>query len=635
MIIDGGAILIKQLELLTQEKLADFHNGRMIDAYLYFGVHLDQDATVFTVWAPDVKKVTVVCSDAGELQEERFDMQMHPLDNSVWQVSIPKRMVDVRYEYEITAADGEILRKSDPYAQRGEMRPKTRSVVSENSRHVWSDSTLHQKKNIATNHYEKPMTIYELHIGTWKRNDKGEFLSYRELADELLPYIKELGFTHIEILPITEHPLDESWGYQTTGFFAPTIRYGTADDLKYLVEQCAENGIGLFLDWVPGHFCVDDHALACFNGTYLYEEARPERRTNPDWGTLNFDVQKGEVVSFILSSAHYWLSEFKFDGLRMDALVNLLFIPNRPERPHNDEGADFLRNLTTSLKQHYPDAILIAEDAWHYPDVTKDVKDGGVGFHYKWNFGWMRDTQDYMQLPPSERPDAHKKINFAMIYYYNDRFISTFSHDEFVHGRGSLLNKFPGTIEEKFHQLRLLLGFWITFPGKKLLFMGQEFGQFEEWKFQPELEWYLLKEPKHLQMATFTKELLAFYKSEKALYELDDRREGFTWLDANNHEQSVASFIRRGFLPQDECVVVCNFSDRDYAEFTVGVPAEGDYEQVFCTAHKMYGGGTEATETVCRSTDIPADEQTHSIKVELPAFAMCVWKPKRERGEAK
>ena len=625
----------EQLEWLTEEKLADFHNGQMVDAYLYFGAHVDKGSTVFTVWVPEVKAVTAVCFDPHNQQEEHYEMHTHPLDDSVWQISVPKKMMGISYEYEIIAADGEVLRKSDPYAQRYEMRPKTRSIVTEKSKHVWSKSTLYQKKNITRNHYEKPMAIYELHIGTWKRNRKGEFLTYRELAGELLPYIHEQGFTHIEILPITEHPLDESWGYQTTGYFAPTSRYGTADDLKYFIAKCAEEGIGLFLDWVPGHFCVNDHALARFNGTYLYEEPRPDRMMNPDWGTLNFDIQKGEVASFIFSSAHYWLGEYGFDGLRMDALVNLFFIPNRPERPHNDEGADFLRKLTTSLKQHHPDAILIAEDAWHYPSVTRNVEEGGVGFHYKWNFGWMRDTQDYMQLPPSERPGAHRKLNFAMIYYYRDRYISTFSHDEFVNGRGSLVNKLPGTEEEKFRQLRLILGFWIAFPGKKLLFMGQEFGQLEEWKLQPELDWYLLEESRHRQMARFTRELLAFYKNEKALFELDDQRAGFVWLDADNHEQSIASFIRRGFAPEDECIVLCNFSDRDYRSFEVGVPREGCYEQVLCTDYTIYGGKIEEKEKVCQSRDIPLDKQPHSIEIELPAFTMCIWKQSKGRGEAK
>ena len=624
----------KQLSLLTEEKLADFHNGRMADAYMYFGSHIRGGETQFTVWVPEVENVSVICTDPEDHLEQSFEMQMHPLDKSIWQVSIPQKMAGFSYVYEITAAEREVFRKSDPYAQQGEMRPDTKSVVTGNPKHTWSKASLYQKKSIAKNHYEKPMAIYELHIGTWKRNKEGDFLSYRELAAELIPYVKEMGFTHIEILPITEHPLDESWGYQATGYFAPTVRYGTADDLKYFIGKCAENGIGLFLDWIPGHFCGDDFALKMFNGTPLYEESREERRWNGDWGTLNFDIQKGEVVSFLLSSAHYWLGEFKFDGFRMDALITQLFIPNDDSRPQNPEGAAFLRTLASSLRKHFPDAILIAEDAWGYPKVTHGAEEDGIGFHYKWNFGWMHDTLAYMKTPPEERPEVHEKMNFSLMYQYDEHYVLAFSHDEVVHGEGSLLNKLPGTVEERFHQLRLLLGFWITHPGKKLLFMGQEFGHFDEWEFKPELNWNSLEMESHRKMALFTQDLLAFYKEEKALFQFDDQREGFIWLDADNHEQSVASFIRRGLKTEDECIVLCNFSDRNYPEFEVGVPHEGSYEQVFSTADAVYGGPSEKTEIIRHVKGVPMDGQPHSIKIELPAFTMCIWKRKKEGSEA-
>ncbi|HSI65987.1 MAG TPA: 1,4-alpha-glucan branching protein GlgB, partial [Planococcus sp. (in: firmicutes)] len=509
-----------------------------------------------------------------------------------------------------------------------EKRPATRSIVVGKPEYNWSKAVLEQKKIRNKDHFEKPMAIYELHIGTWKRNKQGDFLNYRDLVEELVPYVKEQGFTHIEIMPITEHPLDESWGYQTTGYFAPTSRFGTGDDLKYFIEKCTEQDVGLFLDWVPGHFCQDTHALAMFNGTPLYEEKREDRRMNPDWGTLNFDVLKGEIISFILSSGHYWLKEFNFDGIRMDAVVNLLFIPNVHGRPHNHEGADFLRVLTTSLRKQHPEAILIAEDAWHFPKVTDEVEEGGIGFHYKWNFGWMNDTQRYMEAEPSKRHQIHGKINFSLIYHYEARYISTFSHDEVIPGKGSLLGKLPGSYEEKFHQLRLLLGFWLTHPGKKLLFMGQEFGHFDEWDFRPQMDWFLLEYESHRRMALFTKDLLTFYKNEKAFYELDDDRRGFTWLDPDNHEQSVASFIRRGKSDTDECIVVCNFSDRDYPEFKVGVPHVGWYEQVFSTADKKYGGEADQSEPAAQAENRSWDGQANSMKIHLPALSMGVWKYK-------
>lgn len=618
---------------LNEEKTAEFHKGKMMDAYRYFGPHLSDKGTRFTVWVPDAKNVAVVGTAEGKEKQERFEMEPLPFDSTIWEVRIPLDLSGFNYEYEIETMAKERIRKSDPYARASEMRPQTRSIVPSESAYEWDKGIYQQKQRLSQNHFEKPLAIYELHMGTWKRAADGSFLTYREIAAELIPYVKNQGFTHIEMLPITEHPLDESWGYQTTGYFAPTSRYGTAEDLKYFIGECAKYGIGLFLDWVPGHFCQDFHALALFNGTPLYEDRRKERRKNLEWGTLNFDIRRGEVVSFLLSSAHYWLEEFKFDGFRMDALMKLLFVPNDPRRVPNDEGTGFLKQLTSTLKQHHPQAILIAEDAWHYPDVTEKAEAGGIGFDYKWNFGWMHDTLSYMETPPEERPEKHQKLNFSLMYYYDERYISIFSHDEVVHGQKSLLNKLPGNKEEKFHQLRLLFAFWITHPGKKLLFMGQEFGHDEEWEFQPELDWFLLEQLSHRQMALFTKELLAFYKNEKALFELDNDRGGFEWLDPDNHAQSAIAFIRRGKALEDECIVIGNFSNRDYSGFEVGVPQSALYEQVFSTASPSYGGqGIEGIKTAA-ARSLPADGQDHSIEIELPAYTMEIWKKKSDGSE--
>ncbi|ANU24484.1 1,4-alpha-glucan branching protein GlgB [Planococcus donghaensis] len=612
---------------LTEDKLEAFHTGQMTDAYCYFGAHTSVDQTSFTLWAPDVTKVWVACTNPETLVEEVFHMEQHPLDKTIWQVQVPRKLLGYAYEYILETPNGETLRKADPYAQASEKRPQTKSIIVGPSKHTWSKTVLQQKKIQNNNHFEKPMAIYELHIGTWKRNAQGDFLNYRELASELIPYVLEMGFTHIEILPITEHPLDESWGYQTTGYFAPTSRYGTSDDLKYFIAQCAENKVGLILDWIPGHFCADEHALALFNGNYLYESEIEERRMNPDWGTLNFDVEKGEVVSFLLSSSHYWLEEFKFDGFRMDALICLLFVPNIEERHYNQQGTSFLQKLTSSLKAAHPEVILIAEDAWNYPKVTHTVAKGGIGFHYKWNFGWMRDTLDYMEVQPSKRSEVHEKMNFSLMYQYEERYLLALSHDEVVHGEASLLNKLPGTLDERFSQLRLLLGFWITHPGKKLLFMGQEFGHFEEWEFKPELDWASLETENHKKMADFTKELLAFYKKEKALFELDDHPDGFSWIDADNHHQSVAAFIRRGRMEEDECIVVCNFSERHYENFKLGVPKYAGYEKVFTTNNRDQRLIVDATEE-------PSDDLPYSIQMNLPAFTMNIWKQKKNGSEA-
>lgn len=626
--------LDQQKNVLTGEKLTAFHNGQMLDAYLYFGAHVNSNTTSFTVWVPNVQSVSVICTAPDEREEQYFPMQQLPEDPTIWRIEIDRQLTGFIYEYEIETSEGERLRKTDPFARAAEYRPQTRSIVKGAPEHEWSDAALMQKKIQNDNHFEKPMAIYEVHIGTWKRKVNGDFLTYKELADELIPYVKDQGFTHIELMPITEHPLDESWGYQTTGFFAVTSRFGTEDELRYFIDKCAQHGVGLFLDWVPGHFCVDTHALANFNGSLLYEEPRPARRMNPDWGTLNFDVQKGEVISFIFSSAHYWLEEFQFDGIRMDAVVNLLFIPNIRERPHNDEGADFLRKMTTVLRARHPDKLLIAEDAWHFPGVTKDVAEGGLGFHYKWNFGWMNDVQRYMEAPPEKRPSLHRKINFSLIYHYEARYISTFSHDEVSAGKGSMLSKLPGTFEEQLRQLRLLYGFWITHPGKKLLFMGQEFGHIEEWHIQPQqMDWFLLEREEHREMAVYTRELLDFYKKESALFELDDDRRGFQWLDADNAEQSVASFIRRGHMEQDDCIVICNFSGQDYRDFPVGVPMPGTYEEVFSTIKPISEGNDSQGMNRTHAKKIPMHDQAYSMEFDLPALSMSVWKRQQDGSE--
>lgn len=622
----------KKLEL-TSDKIAEFHQGRMADAYLYFGAHPFPEETAFSVWVPEAAEVSVLCWHPQNTGEERYRMERHPDDDSIWQCSIPGDRTGSVYVYEIETAAGELLRKSDPYARAGEKRPANRSVVAPVSAHRWTAGALQFKRNHSAQHAEKPMAIYELHIGTWKRKKNGDFLTYRELAELLIPYVKKQGFTHIEVLPLTEHPLDESWGYQTTGYFAPTSRYGTSDDLKYFIGKCAESGLGLFLDWVPGHFCQDLHALALFNGQPLYEDSREGRGINPEWGTLNFDVRRGEVASFLLSSAHYWLEEFKFDGFRMDALMKLLYIPNDDARVHNPEGKAFLQGLTTSLRQHFPSAILIAEDAWHYPKVTAAVEEDGIGFHYKWNFGWMHDTLGYFETPPSARPDVHDKLSFALTYYYEEKYISVFSHDQVVDGQQSLLNRLPGSQEEKFRQLRLLLGFWAVHPGKKLIFMGQEFGHAEEWKFQPELDWFLFDYRAHRETALFTKDLLSLYRNEKALYELDDDREGFLWLDPHNHEQSVIAFIRRGKLPKDECIIICNFSDAHYGAFGVGVPRNAAYRQMFTSNASIYGGTEKEGGTIKKARQAPLDGQDYSVEIDLPAYTISIWKQKRDGSD--
>lgn len=607
---------------LTKECLAAFHIGEMRDAYRYFGAHLKGDATTFIVWAPSIAKADVLVETA-EGEKLTAKMAQLPDDVTIWQAVVPRRLDGSRYQYRFETADGTVLHKSDPYARMAERRPKTRSIV-----YVDLDVTAESKSSVR-HQYDQPLAIYELHAGTWRRHEDGTFLNYRELAGELIPYVKDVGFTHIEFLPLTEHPLDESWGYQATGYFAATSRYGEPADLKYLIDACHRAGLGVLIDWIPGHFCSDLFGLAEFNGTLLYEEEREERRLNPDWGTMNFDLRKGEVVSFLLSSAHYWLTVLGFDGFRMDALITQLFVPNSEEQERNAEGNRFLQKLTASLKAQHPGVLLIAEDANDHPNVTTSVVQGGTGFDYKWNFGWVHDVLAYMGELPEHRQAKHRQLTFSLMYQYEERYVLALSHDEVARGFGSLLGKMPGTEEERFRQLRLFLGFWITHPGKKLLFMGQEFGQEEEWLLQPELDWVSRKQGLHQRTATYTRELLAFYKQEPALFQLDDQPEGFLWLDADNHEQGIISFIRRGIEPDEVLVIICNFSAKAYPEIQTAVPEDGSYEPVFVTECARYGGELEGMPAPVETDAGNIHGQEHSITAGLPAFCMMVWKKQK------
>ena len=481
------------------------------------------------------------------------------------------------------------------------------------------------------------MSIYEIHLGSWRRGPSSEFLNYREIADQLVPYVSELGFTHIELMPIAEHPLDDSWGYQTTGYFAPTRRHGAPDDLRYLIDRCHRCGIGVLLDWVPAHFPRDAHALANFDGTALYEYADPRRAEHRDWGTLVFNYERHEVRSFLVSSACYWLEEFHFDGLRVDAVASMLyldfsrrkedFVPNRYGGNHNLEAIDFLRELNNATHAGYPGIVVIAEESTDWPLVSRPTTDGGLGFSMKWNMGWMHDTLDYFRADPILRSHAHEKLTFGMMYAFNENFVLPFSHDEVVHLKRSLLDKMPGDTWQRLANLRLLYTYQWTWPGKKLLFMGQEFGQWTEWDFRVALPWYLASEPDHAGIARALGDLNRLYVAEPALHAADFDRDGFQWIDCSDRSQSVISYLRQDGAQGEFALVVLNFTPVPRYGYRVGIPRGGAYREIFNSDSAHYGGSNLGNLAAVEASAEPAMGQPWSVLLTLPPLAGIVLKP--------
>jgi 1,4-alpha-glucan branching enzyme len=496
----------------------------------------------------------------------------------------------------------------------------------------WKDQNWRRKKKRKLV-YEKPLFIYELHLGSWKKKEDGGYYSYLDLISELIPYVKENGFTHIELLPIIEHPYDRSWGYQGTGYYAATSRYGSPRDLMAFIDACHQEDIGVILDWVPGHFCKDGHGLYMFDGTPTFEYQTYNDRENEVWGTANFDLGKPEVQSFLISSALFWMEYFHIDGFRVDAVANMLYWPNSHEVHPNQFAQQFLKKLNEAVFEFDYSALMIAEDSTDWPLVTSPTSAGGLGFNYKWNMGWMNDILQYMEAPPEQRRHLHGKVTFSIVYAFSENFILPFSHDEVVHGKRSLLNKMPGDYLAKFNQLRLLYAFFLAHPGKKLLYMGGEFGQFDEWKDLEQLDWFLLDQyESHQQMQKYFKELLAFYHDQKALYELDHSPEGFEWIDADNSEQSIFSFIRKGKKPADTLVVLCNFKGDSYEQYKIGVPFLAEYEEVFNTDQVKYGGSGVTNSKEIRAQEGAYHGKDYHMMVNVAPFGVSMWRPKKLRG---
>ncbi|MCD7032598.1 1,4-alpha-glucan branching enzyme [Metabacillus sp. GX 13764] len=611
-----------------------FHEGSYFRSYERFGAHPKEKdgmcGTEFCIWAPHAKEVRV----AGDFNEWNGKDHVLAKVNSqgIWAGFFDDIKEGDLYKFEIVTSAGAVILKSDPYAFYSEERPNTSSIVYNLEGYSWEDQKW-QKKRLKQPLYNRPMFIYEVHLGTWNKKKDGSLYSYSEIADQLIPYIKEHGFTHIELLPLVEHPYDRSWGYQGTGYYSATSRYGTPHELMGFIDQCHQNDIGVIMDWVPGHFCKDAHGLYMFDGEPVFEYPEFKDRENLVWGTANFNLGKTEVQSFLISNALFWIEYFHIDGFRVDAVANMLYWPNNNEHFENHFTVKFLQKLNEAVFEKDPATLMIAEDSTDWPMVTGPAYDGGLGFNYKWNMGWMNDVLTYMEAEPYERKHLHSKITFSLMYTFSENFILPLSHDEVVHGKKSLLNKMPGDYWQKFAQLRLLYGFMAAHPGKKLLFMGGEFGQFDEWKDLSALDWMLEDYEMHQKVRIYFKELLNIYKKQKPLYELDHQPEGFEWIDADNAEQSIFSFIRKGSSPGEMLVVICNFTAETYHDYKIGVPLETRYKEILNSDHQDFGGSGQINKK-----DLPAESgEMHGkdfyVSMTVPPMGISILRAVKKRGE--
>ncbi|EEX68761.1 1,4-alpha-glucan branching enzyme [Mitsuokella multacida DSM 20544] len=626
-------IIVKTSEL-SEFDLYLFHQGTNYHAYEMLGAHfVERDGKKgvrFAVWAPHAKSISVV----GDFNE--WDTRVNPMtrgrDGEIWEVFIPDIEEGAVYKYAIEPQwGGPRIMKADPYGFYAEKKPNTASRVYDLSKYEWKDGDWFEQKKKESS-YERPMLTYEVHAGSWRRTKDGEYLSYRDLADQLIDYVKKMNYTHIEFMPLCEHPFDGSWGYQITGYYAVTSRFGTPDDFRYLVDKAHENGIAIIMDWVPGHFCKDEQGLRHFDGQTLYESDNEQLAENWEWGTTNFDYGRTEVQSFLISNAMFWFEEFHIDGLRIDAVANMLYLnygrkdgewtPNKYGDTGNLEAMDFLKKLNESIFKYHPQALMIAEESTAWPLISKPVYMGGMGFNYKWNMGWMNDMLKYMSLDPIYRKWNHDKVTFSFMYAFSENFVLPLSHDEVVHGKCSLISKMPGDYWQKFAGLRTFFAYWIAHPGKKLLFMGGELGQFIEWNYDDSLDWHLPQQyPMHKKMLEYSRALNKFYCDHKALWQVDFDWNGFQWIDCNDNENSIVSFIRKAEDPSDYLVAVCNFTPEVRHGYRIGVPEKGSYIEVFNSDDEAFGGSGVKNEGEIKTEDVKWHDRDQSIVLTIPPMA--------------
>jgi 1,4-alpha-glucan branching enzyme len=620
---------------IAAEELYLFNEGRLLQAYRTLGAqYCERDGVRgyrFACWAPNAERVSVV----GDFNA--WDGRVHPMathgSSGVWELFIPELVAGTLYKFEIRhRGDGRILLKSDPYGQAFEQRPGTASRVLPASRYAWEDAHWMQRR-AAFDWAHAPISIYEVHAGSWRRHADGRFYTYAELAAEIVPYLVEMGYTHVELMPLTEHPLDESWGYQSTGFFAATSRFGTGDELRAFVDACHRAGVGVILDWVPGHFPRDDWALAHFDGTALYEHEDPRLGIHQDWGTHVFNFGRREVASFLLSSAHYWLHEFHVDGLRVDAVASMLYLdysrrpgewrPNVYGGRENLEAVEFLRSLNVMVHAEFPGAVTFAEESTSWTGVSRPVYLGGLGFSMKWNMGWMNDTLRYFARDPIHRSYHHDELTFGQLYAYSENFVLPLSHDEVVHGKGALVAKMPGDEWQRFANARLLISLQMTTPGKKLGFMGMELGQATEWSATGALDWELLKYPPHRGIQDMVKTLNSLYRRLPPLHDLDFSGAGFEWIDCHDAQQSVLCFERRA--RSGECVVVAlNFTPAPRLGYRVGLPHRGSWREIFNSDSRFFGGSDCGNSGLIEACDLPWMGRSYSASMTLPPLAAII-----------
>lgn len=623
---------------LTSENIDLFHEGKHYESYGFMGAHCVSErrkkGVRFTTWAPRAKRMYVVGDFSDFKIKDEYEMEKVS-DKGIWSIFIEGLNEGEKYKYAVENIYGHYNLKSDPYAFKSENRPNTASIVGETDKYKWNDKSWMLKRK-RFNMYESPINIYEMHLGSWKTKDE-KFLTYREIAEQLPNYLVDMGYTHVEILPIIEHPLDASWGYQGVGYYSVTSRYGNANDFKYLIDELHNAGIGVILDWVPSHFCKDSHGLYMFDGTPTYEYDEEWKRENKGWGTCNFDLGKPEVKSFLISNLFFWIREFHIDGIRNDAVSNMLYLsygrendewhPNIYGENGNLEAIQFIKDYNSAIHEEFPTVMTIAEESTAWAKISKPVEEDGLGFNFKWNMGWMNDTLKYIEEDPIYRKYHHNKMTFSMAYHYSENFILSISHDEVVHGKGALVNKMWGDYWNKFAGLRLYLTHMIGHPGKKLIFMGSEFGQFEEWNEDKQLQWNLIEEfEMHKKTQLFFKDMNHYYKEHKALWENDYNLEGYKWIDPDNSEESIYSFIRMDKKNKESLIFVCNYTPVVRYDFRLGVPELGKYVQDFNTDSEIYGGSGQTIDEVLIAEEVTFNNQPYSITIKVPPMAAIILK---------
>ena len=602
-----------------------FHRGEYRQAYEYFGAHPNRSSTIFRIWAPTAKSVAIV-GDFNNWNAREEDYCQKITNEGIWEVEIKKVKKGAIYKFQIETSWGQKILKADPYAFYSELRPQTASVVNGISKFRWGDKKWLNNREIG---YAKPINIYEVHLGSWKKKEDGTYYNYREIAELLVEYMLEMNYTHIEIMPITEYPFDGSWGYQATGYYSVTSRYGTPEDFMYFVNYFHKNNLGVILDWVPGHFCKDAHGLYRFDGSACYEYEDQNLGEN-EWGTANFNVSRNEVRSFLVSNLYFWIKEFHIDGVRMDAISNMIY--HKDGVSENRASIEFLQYLNQSLHENHPDIMLVAEDSSAWPLVTKYQADGGLGFDFKWNMGWMNDTLKYIEQDPFFRKSHHGKLTFSFMYAFSENFVLPLSHDEIVHGKNAILNKMPGYYEDKLDHVKNLYSYQMAHPGKKLNFMGNEFVQGLEWRYYEQLEWQLLKENKGSKdIQNYVKALNTLYLEEKALWH--DGQNAFEWIEHENIDENMLIFLRKNPDTEDFIIAVFNFSGKDHDKYPVGVNLEGEYECILDSNEKRFGGSYQGRKRNYKTIKRAWNNREQCIEVKIAKNSTIFLKHKKGNEE--